>query len=269
MKFLRDLTLGQYYPTSSSIHALDPRVKIIALVMTTITLFALREIWGLGLFFLASLLLIRFAHLPLRTVLRGLRPFSVLFLTTALLQLFFTPGLPLVPLDLGPLQITTEGLYQAVRIGGQLTLVILFSSILTLTTSPLELLRALEKLGNPLSRLRLPVADLCLAMMLCIRFLPILGQEAQRILEAQRVRGIDPGVGSWRNRLQKFHGIFLPLIYNVLGRAEELASAMLVRGYGHSKQRQTLKYMRFAPNDFLGLVFVAVWCTMLLWLCHG
>jgi energy-coupling factor transport system permease protein len=167
------------------------------------------------------------------------------------------------------LTITREGVFQAARIGGQLALFILFSSILTLTTSPLELLRGLEKFGRPLARVRIPVPDLCLAMLLCIRFLPILGQEAERIVEAQKARGIDLNSGTWRNRLEKFHGIFFPLLYNVLGRAEELTTAMAVRGYGQTMEKQTLKHMRLSTLDYLSLVLVASWCIALIWLFRG
>ena len=269
MKFLQDLALGHYYPTNSAIHSLDPRVKLIGMLCFGLTLFVLDKLWGLALFFLTSLWLIRRAHLPIVTVLRGLRPFAWLFLLTACLQLFFTAGQPLFPIDLGPLTITREGVFQAVRIGGQLALFILFSSILTLTTSPLELLRGLEKFGGPLTRVRIPVPDLCLAMLLCIRFLPILGQEAERIVEAQKARGIDLNSGTWRNRLEKFHGIFLPLLYNVLGRAEELTTAMAVRGYGQTVEKQTLKHMRLSAADYLSLGLVISWCIVLLWLFRG
>ncbi len=269
MKFLRDLTLGHYYPTESAIHSLDPRVKLLGLFLSGVTLFSLNRLWGLAMFFVAALWLIRFSHLPLTNVMRGLRPFGWLFILTACLQLFFTSGQPLLPFDLGPLDVTREGVYQAVRIGGQLALFILFSSILTLTTSPMELLRALEKFGSPLKRVRIPVADLCLAMLLCIRFLPILGQEAERIIEAQTARGIDLKSGTWRNRLEKFHGIFLPLLYNVLARAEELATAMAVRGYGQTLEKQTLKSMRFSKGDRLSLVVIVFWCITLFWFFRG
>ena len=266
MKFLQDLTLGHYYPTDSAIHSLDPRVKLIGLFLSGITLFALDRLLGLAIFLVAALWLIRRSHLPLRIVIRGLRPFVWLFLLTACLQLFFTSGQPIMNFDLGPLTITHQGVHQAIRIGGQLALFILFSSILTLTTSPMELLRALEKFGRPLTRIRIPVPDLCLAMLLCIRFLPILGQEAERIFEAQTARGIDLKSGTWRNRLEKFHGIFLPLLYNVLGRAEELATAMAVRGYGQTVEKQTLKSMRLTTVDCLGLVVIVSWCIIVFWL---
>jgi energy-coupling factor transport system permease protein len=233
------------------------------------TLFALDKLLGLALFFLGSLWLIHLAHLPLATVLRGLRPFVWLFVLTACLQLFFTAGRPLLPIDLGPLNITWEGLHQAARIGGQLSLIILFSSILTLTTSPLELLRALEKFGSPLARVRIPVAELCLAMLLCIRFLPILGQEAERIVESQMARGIDLSSGTWRNRLEKFQAIFFPLLYNVLWRADELATAMAVRGYGQIVEKQTLKQMHLSRVDCLSLAVIVTWCVTLFWLFHG
>jgi energy-coupling factor transport system permease protein len=269
MKFLQNLTLGHYYPTESAIHSLDPRVKLLGLFLSGITLFSLDRLWGLAIFLLTALWLIRRAHLPLNNVLRGLRPFVWLFLFTACLQLFFTSGQPILPFNLGPLAVTREGVQQAIRIGGQLAIFILFSSILTLTTSPMELLRGLEKFASPLKKIHIPVADVCLAMLLCIRFLPILGQEAERIIEAQAARGIDLNSGTWRNRLEKFHGIFLPLLYNVLGRAEELATAMAVRGYGHAVEKQTLKSMRMSRGDRLSLVVIISWCITLLWLFRG
>jgi len=261
MKFLQDLTLGHYYPAASPVHVLDPRVKFFALFMSAITLLSMQSLWGLLFFFGASLAIAHLARLPLRKVLRGLRPFTTLLLLTVCLQIFLTEGEILV--SLGPLQVTREGLYQAVRICGQLALILLLSSLLTLTTSPLELLRAMEKLGMPLTRLKVPVPDLCLAMLLCIRFLPILGQESQRIMEAQRARGIDLSFGTWRKRFQKFRGIFLPLLYNVLWRAEELATAMAVRGYGRTVDKQTLKQMRFSAADRIGLGLVTAWCGAL------
>jgi energy-coupling factor transport system permease protein len=267
MKFLQDLTLGHYHPATSPIHALDPRMKLFTLLLVAVTLFALHSPWGLLPFLFASLVIARLARVPLSKLIRGLRPFAALFLFTVCLQLFLTEGEALV--RLGPLQATREGLYQAVRISGQLALIILFSSLLTLTTSPLELLRGLEKLGAPLMRFRIPVPDLCLAMLLCIRFLPILGQESQRIMEAQRARGIDPLSGTWRERLQKFRGIFLPLLYNVLWRAEELATAMAVRGYGRTVEKQTLKQMRLSAADRAGLSLVVAWCVTLYLLFRG
>jgi energy-coupling factor transport system permease protein len=269
MNLLRNLTLGHYYPIPSAVHALDPRVKLIGLLLGAITLFALDRVRALVLFSLASVPLIRLGKLPLGTVVRGLRPFAGLFLLTACLQLFFTAGEPLVTLPLvGSLHITREGCYQAVLIGGQLCLFILFSSIFTLTTSPLEVLHALQRMGSPLARVGVPVADLTLAMLLCIRFLPVLDQEARRIVEAQRARGIDTGSGTWRNRLQNFHAIFLPLLYNVFWRAEELATAMTIRGYGQCPAKGTFRQRRLSRADHLGLVVVLTWCLSLYWLCR-
>jgi energy-coupling factor transport system permease protein len=269
MKFLRDLTVGHYYPVGSAIHSLDPRVKLIGLLLCALTLFTLKTLWGLALFLVGSIWVVRWAHLPLLAVVRGLRPFAGLFVLTACLQLFFTPGEHPLFVGPGPVSITREGLRQAIRIGGQLSLFILLSSVFTLTTSPLELLRGLEKITGPLARLKIPVSEICLAMLLCVRFLPILGQEAQRIQEAQLARGIDPYSGSLSNRLRKFHGIFLPLLYNVVWRAEELATAMAVRGYGEDVEKQTLKYMRLSTADFMALAIVTSWCIALFLFFHG
>lgn len=269
MKLPRDLTLGYYYPGTSAIHCLDPRVKLGGLLAGAVTILALGNLWGLALAAVATFGIICLANLPLGMVLRGLRPFIGLFLLTAGIQLLCTDGRALVPEVLGPVSITREGVYQAVRICGQLCLIVLLSSILTLTTSPLELLRALEKLGRPLARLRVPVADLCLAMLLCIRFLPILNQEAQRILEAQKARGIDIQDGTLRQRFEKLHSIFVPLFYNALWRAEELATAMTVRGYGRAVEKETLKHMRLSTADRVGLVILGAGCTTLYYFFRG
>jgi energy-coupling factor transport system permease protein len=132
-----------------------------------------------------------------------------------------------------------------------------------------ELLRGMKRLGAPLIRFRVPVPDLYLAILLCIRFLPTLGQESQRITKARRAPGIDALSGTWLERLQKFRGIFLPLLYNVLWRAEELATAMAVRGYGRTVEKRTLKQMCLSATDRAGLSLVVVWCVALYLLFRG
>ena len=127
----------------------------------------------------------------------------------------------------------------------------------------------MEKLGAPCMRFRIPVPDLCLAMFLCISFLPILGQESQRIMEAQRARGIDPFSGTCRERCQEFRGIFLPLLYNNGWRAEDLVTAMAVRGYGGTVEQQTLRQMRLAAADQAGPGLVVAWCVFLYLLFRG
>jgi len=127
----------------------------------------------------------------------------------------------------------------------------------------------MEKLGTPLMRFSIPVPDFCLAMLLCVHFLPILGQKSQWIMEAQRARGIDPFPGTWQERFQKLRGIFLPLLYNVPWRAEELATAMAVRGYGRTVEEQTLKQMRLSEGDRVGLSLVTAWCATLYLLFRG
>ena len=256
MKFLQDITLGQYMPGDSFLHRLDPRTKFISLLLLMIITFLVNAFPALalmGAFFFLALLSSR---LPLAYVFRGVRSFLWLFLFTGVLHLFFTPGpsLPLFPV--GFLDPTWTGLEKGIFVTAQLFLAVLISSLMTLTTSPLQLAHGLERLMAPLKRFRVPVEDFSLMTMLAIKFIPILLEETNRIIKAQSARGVDFESGSFFRRAKNLIPILTPLFHSVFKRADDLAIALMARGYVSGAPRTHLHQLKMGGRDYIVLAGV-------------
>jgi len=264
MKFLQDITLGQYMPGGSLLHRLDPRTKFLSLLLLMIATFMIQSFWSLvwlwGCFFLALSL----SSLPWAFVFRGVRSFLWLFLFTAVVHFFFTPGpsLPLFPL--GFVNITWPGVAKGFFVAAQLFLAILFSSLMTLTTSPLQLAHGLEKIIAPLKRFRVPVEDFSLMTMLAIKFIPLLLEETNRIIKAQSARGVDFESGNFFRRARNLLPILTPLFHSVFKRADDLAVALLARGYVSGAKRTHLHELKMEKRDYwvlaaiVGLVILEI-----------
>jgi len=256
MKFLQDITLGQYMPGDSFLHRLDPRTKFISLLLLMIITLIIKTFPALALlaalFFLSLLL----SRLSWAYVFRGVRSFIWLFLFTAALHLFFTPGPSLPFFPIGFIDVTWTGVEKGGLVAGQLLLVVLFSSVMTLTTSPLQLAHGLEKLISPLKRLHVPVEDFSMMTMLAIKFIPILLGEANRIIKAQSARGVDFESGNFFRRIKNLIPILTPLFHSVFKRADDLAVAMLARGYVSGARRTHLHELKMRRWDYGVLVFV-------------
>jgi len=231
MKFLQDITLGQYLPGHSFLHRLDPRTKFLSLLLLMIVTFLARGPRALALLWLFFFFSLFLSGLSWAYVFRGVRSFLWLFLFTAFLHFFFTPGpsLPLFPL--GFIDITWTGVAKGLMVAAQLFLAILFSSLMTLTTSPLQLAQGLEKMISPLKRFRVPVEDFSMMTMLAIKFIPILLGEANRIIRAQSARGVDFESGGFFQRVKNLLPILTPLFHSVFKRADDLAIALLATVY--------------------------------------
>ena len=256
MKFLQDITLGQYLPGSSFLHRLDARTQFLALILLMTLIFTAESFWSIalvGILFFLSLIL---SGLSWTYVFRGARPFLWLFLFSAVLHFFFTPGpsLPLFPV--GFVDITWTGLAKGAMVATQLFLAILFSSLMTLTTSPLKLAHGLEKLLAPLKRFHVPVEDFSMMTMLAIRFIPILLGETDRIIKAQSARGVDFESGSFFQRTKNLLPILTPLFHGVFKRADDLAVALLARGYVSGARRTHLHETKMAARDYGVLAFL-------------
>ncbi|MGB9700723.1 MAG: energy-coupling factor transporter transmembrane component T family protein [Thermodesulfobacteriota bacterium] len=257
MKFLADITLGQFLPGDSFLHRLDPRTKFIALLLLMSDVFLISSFPGLlflvGFFFLGLFL----SRLSWSFVFRGIRPFIWLFLIAAGIHLFSTPGpsLPFFPISF--INPTWTGANKGALVAGQLFLTILFSSLMTLTTSPLQMVHGLEKIFYPLKKLRVPVEDLSMMMMLAIKFIPILQQEADRIIKAQSARGVDFESGGLRQRAKNMLPILTPLFNSVIKRADDLAVALMARGYVSGKKRTHLHELEMKARDWGTLLVVA------------
>ncbi len=186
---LRDITLGQYYPKDSVIHRLDPRVKITAVLVYIVMLFLVRDFTGYGVSLLAVIAVTAASGVPFRFILRGMRPIAVIILLTFILNLFLYPGTIL--LSLGPLHITEQGLHQALFMVCRLVLLIFGTALLTYTTKPMKLTDGMESLMSPLSRFGFPSHEIAIIMSIALRFIPMLVQEADKIMKAQQARGAD------------------------------------------------------------------------------
>lgn len=244
----RSVVIGQYVPLDSPIHRLDPRVKILFVGITIVVLFFIEQ-WlaflSLGLFLLA---LTFQAHLPFGYVVRSLRPVLILLLFTLVLHLFFTPGRYL--LEYGPIHISLEGLERGLFIIVRLCLLIVATALLTLTTSPVELTDGMEYLLSPFKRWGFPAHELAMMMTIAIRFIPTLLEEADRILKAQKARGMDFETGGLIQRAKNLIPLLVPLFVNSFKRAEDLAIAMESRCYRGGAGRTRLRVLTMRTKDY-------------------
>ncbi len=264
MKFLQDITLGQYMPGGSLLHRLDPRTKFLSLLLLMIATFMIQSFWTLGLLWGCFFLALGLSGLPWAFVFRGVRSFLWLFLFTAVVHFFFTPGASLPLFPLGFVNITWPGVAKGFFVAAQLFLAILFSSLMTLTTSPLQLAYGLEKLIAPLKRFRVPVEDFSLMTMLAIKFIPLLLEETNRIIKAQSARGVDFESGNFFRRTRNLLPILTPLFHSVFKRADDLAVALLARGYVSGSKRTHLHELKMGKRDYwaiaaiMGLVILEI-----------
>ncbi|MDW7711665.1 MAG: energy-coupling factor transporter transmembrane component T [Deferrisomatales bacterium] len=253
MKLLRDLTLGLYLPGSSAVHALDPRAKLGACVLAMAATLSPGTAWGAVWSWPLLALGLAVSRVPLSLFLRGLRPFVWLFGFTVLLHGLATPGQELLALPWIGAGLTREGLAQGGAVSAQLATAVGFSSLLTLTTSPTDLVWALDRLGSPLRRLGVPVGDFCVTALLAIRFFPILYEEAERLTLALKARGIDPGEGGAMVRARNVLPLLVPLFRQVFHRAETIALAMEMRGYRPDRPRTSWRARGLGASEAAAL----------------
>ena len=246
---LNDITLGQYFPGNSFVHRLDPRTKLIVLVVYIVTLF-LAVSWityGLCFVFLAACIYI--STIPLKSIVRGMKPLMFILVFTGILNIFFTAG-ETVLLDLGFLVITLEGLSRAFFMMIRILMLVTGTFLLTYTTSPISLTDGLESLMSPLKVIHVPVHELSMMMCIALRFIPTLIEETDKIMAAQKARGADFESGSLMDRVQALVPILVPLFISAFRRADELATAMECRCYQGGDGRTKMKLLRYSSNDF-------------------
>lgn len=253
MKFLRDITFGQYIKGDSIIHALDPRAKLLSVSIFLPLIFTTRSFLSFLLLAVTVFISVLLSGISIGFILKGLRHFFWLFLFAAIFHSFFTPGEPVPYIT----WISYEGAQEGSTVMSQLILAIILSNLLTLTTPPLELTTGLERLLSPLRLVGVPVSDLAMMMLVAIRFIPVLKTESEWIVKAQMGRGIDLSSGSLVERAKNIPVILIPLIYSSFRKADDLAIAMVSRGYVPGAERGTLKQMKFAVNDYL-VIFIAL-----------
>ena len=257
---LRDITLGQYYPGESLVHKLDARIKIIATVAFIAAVFIVDNFYGFVIIMAALAAVIGISKVPLKFILRGLKPVFVIILFTFVLNLFMIRGEVLW--SLGFLHITKQGLHTAVFLAIRLIFLIIGSSMLTLTTRPISLTDGIEKLLNPLKRFKVPAHELAMMMTIALRFIPTLMEETDKIMKAQQARGADFESGNLMRRIKALIPILMPLFISAFRIASDLAMAMEARCYRGDHGRTRMNAMKIQKRDIaavaLTLFFLAV-----------
>ena len=244
---LRDITLGQYYPADSVIHKLDPRVKLFSTMIYIISLFCFRGVAALAIATVFLITVIKLSKVPFKFMVKGLKAIMILMLITAVFNLFLTPGEALV--SVWRFTITKEGVTSAVLMAIRLTYLILGTSIMTLTTTPIALTDGLERLLMPLSKIHFPAHELAMMMTIALRFIPTLIEEADKIMKAQMARGADFESGNLIKRARNMIPILVPLFVSAFRRADELAMAMESRCYHGGEGRTRMNVLKFGRGD--------------------
>ncbi len=257
---LKDITLGQYFPGNSVIHRLDPRTKLIMLVVYIVALFLASGWVAYGLMLAFLITVIRVSRIPPKSIVRGMKPLVMILVFTGVLNLFFIQeGEVLV--HFWVITITSGGLIRAVMMVARILMLISGTFLLTYTTSPISLTDGLEALMNPLKKLRVPVHELAMMMCIALRFIPTLIEETDKIMSAQKARGADFENGSLMERARALVPILVPLFIGAFRRADELATAMECRCYQGGEGRTKMKILRYHRSDLgafaIGALLVA------------
>ena len=247
---LKDVTLGQFFPGDTVVHKLDARTKLILVIVYIIALFqAVGWVSYLAVTAVTALCML-LSHIAPRHIFKGLKPMLFIIVLTALLNIFYTDGTPIIPGWI----ITWEGIGRAVQMVLRIVLLITGTFLLTYTTSPIALTDGLEKLMNPLKKLKVPVHEITMMMSMALRFIPTLIEETDKIMSAQKARGADFETGSLVDRAKALLPVMVPLFVSAFRRADELAVAMESRCYHGGEGRTRMKILKFAPRDFVALV---------------
>ncbi len=237
---LKDITIGQYFPGHSVVHRMDPRMKLILTIFYIVILFVVSNPFG----FIPSVLFLMGAYMvsriPLKMIARSIKPILPIILFTSILNLFFISGESVI-FEIGPIHMTWQGVYTAVRMALRLVLLIAGTSLMTYTTSPISLTDAIERLLGPLKVVHFPVHELAMMMSIALRFIPTLVEETDKIMSAQKVVPI-----------------LIPLFISAFRRAEELALAMECRCYRGGEGRTRMKQLRYSRLDLIGLLVTVI-----------
>ncbi len=252
---MREVAFGQYYPSNSFAHKCDPRAKILFLIAFIVGIFISKNFYALGLCGLVFVVAVATSKVPLKTLVKSVKAVLFLLVFTAILNLFFRKDGEVV-FNWAFITVTKEGVYSTLFLGARLFLLVLASSLLTLTTTPVSLTDGIESLLTPLKWIKFPVHELALVMSIALRFIPILTDETARIMNAQKARGADFETGSLVKRVKAVIPVLIPLLVSSFRRADELGDAMDARCYSGSAVRTKYKKLSFGFRDVLTFVFV-------------
>lgn len=263
---MKSIAFGQYYPANSPIHRMDPRAKVILTVLYIVCTFLCKNAFCFAALLLSAVLLTALSRVPLRMILRSLRPLIVILAFTSLINVFMTKGahlltptwqIPLWGSRIWRVQIFEEGLWNALFMILRIVVLLISTSVLlSYTTTPIALTDALERLFAPLKLIKVPVHDIAMMTTIALRFIPTLLDETQRIMNAQKARGADFTSGGLIRRAKALLPVLVPLLVSAFNRAYELAAAMECRCYHGGKGRTRMKILHLRFTDVLAVLLV-------------
>lgn len=257
---LKDITLGQYISGHSFLHKMDPRGKIIAVMLYMIALFMINNAVGYWSMVAVSAFIVIVSRVPIKFFLKGLKPMVFIVVLTVVLQMFMTPGETIW--QWGFLRLTKEGIIQAIFMGTRLILLVGITSVLTLTTTPIALTDGIERLLNPLKKIGVPAHELAMMMTIALRFIPTLIEETDKIMKAQAARGADFESGNLLQRAKALIPLLVPLFLSAFKRADELAMAMEARCYRGGENRTRMKQLAYTYRDAVAIIIMS---AVLVW----
>ena len=261
---LKDITLGQYFPGDSIAHRLDPRAKLLLVVVFIAALFTAENYLSYAFMLVVTGAMIAVSRIPLKSILRGLKPLFIIILLTALLNVFFTQGTPVQIGSVTLKHVTYEGIVRAAFMVLRIMMLISGTLLLTYTTSPIALTDGMEILFGPLKKIKVPVHEMSMMMSMALRFIPTLIEETDKIMSAQRARGADFESGNLLQRAKALIPLLVPLFVSAFRRADELATAMECRCYHGGEGRTKLHVLRYETRDYLTLAFYAALCAAMI-----
>jgi len=255
---IRDITIGQYYPTDSIIHELDARTKIAMVFGFIVSLFFGTHLISYAFAAIILAGVIRMSKVPFKFMIKGLNSIMVLIVFTVIINVFMTPTGTML-FEFWIIHITVEGLVAAVAMAVRLIMLIIGSSILTLTTSPIDLTDAIERLLKPLERIKVPAHEIAMMMTIALRFIPILLEETDKIMKAQMARGADFETGGLIKKAKSLVPLLVPLFISAFRRADDLAMAMEARCYRGGEGRTKMKKLQYKKADYVAYGLIVVY----------
>ena len=252
---IKDITLGQYFPMDSLVHKLDPRMKLLFVTSFIVMVFLSNNFVSLAFCFGVTALVIALSKIPLKTVLKGLKPIILIVVITSILQIAYNDG-GITLVDVWKIKITSGGVLTAVFMALRISLLIVMSTMLTYTTSPTSLTNGLDRIFAPFKKIGLDFHTITMIMTIALRFIPTLIEEVDKIMSAQKSRGANFEQGSIIKRAKALIPLFIPLLFNSIRRAYELANAMTCRCYNGGVGKTTMNALKFSKRDYIGLLAV-------------
>ena len=260
---IRDITIGQYYPADSPLHKVDARVKIIITLLYIVSLFIIKSFVGYAIVIASLAIVIKMSKVPFKFMVKGLKALVFIIVFTAVINLLTTKGdTPLF--SVWRFTVTLEGVYFAIKMCLRIMLLIIGSSLLTLTTTPIKLTDGIESLLKPFAKIGVPAHDIAMMMTIALRFIPTLLDETDKIIKAQQARGADFDTGNLASKAKALVPILVPLFISAFRRADELAMAMEARCYNGGNKRTRMNVMRITSIDYTASIIFTTYFVVLI-----